>query len=253
MRAQVTKLAAQGESMGDYTNMSAYYDAIMTSGYYDYTAIVDGLLSQGPFKSVLEIGCGTGLILEEMAKRQYSPSITGVDLTEAMLAIARKRLQPFSNVSLSKQNIIDFDMQQQYELAFSYGGVWYFVIDGDKEPFMVSHLAEDEDNHRGMERLSKHICKGGKFLLGVQGPHFDYESKISNGMTYSQKVLPNGHGFTKHYYLADASETVMAQTIHYRTYDWAESRKMMSAYGFEHDPGVHIGNGKEQFLGFKKI
>lgn len=253
MRAQVTKLAAQGESMGDYTNMSAYYDAIMTSGYYDYTAIVDGLLSQGPFKSVLEIGCGTGLILEEMAKRQYSPSITGVDLTEAMLAIARKRLQPFSNVSLSKQNIIDFDMQRQYELAFSYGGVWYFVIDGDKEPFMVSHLAEDEDNHRGMERLSKHICKGGKFLLGVQGPHFDYESKISNGMTYSQKVLPNGHGFTKHYYLADASETVMAQTIHYRTYDWAESRKMMSAYGFEHEPGVHIGNGKKQFLGFKKI
>jgi len=253
MRAQVTKLAAQGESMGDYTNMSAYYDAIMTSGYYDYTAIVDGLLSQGPFKSVLEIGCGTGLILEEMAKRQYSPSITGVDLTEAMLAIARKRLQPFSNVSLSKQNIIDFDMQQQYELAFSYGGVWYFVIDGDKEPFMVSHLAEDEDNHRGMERLSKHICKGGKFLLGVQGPHFDYESKISNGMTYSQKVLPNGHGFTKHYYLADASKTVMAQTIQYRTYDWAESRKMMSAYGFEHEPGVHIGNGKKQFLGFKKI
>ncbi|MCX7135964.1 MAG: hypothetical protein NTW47_04725 [Proteobacteria bacterium] len=39
----------------------------------------------------------------------------------------------------------------------------------------------------------------------------------------------------------------------YRTYDWAESRKLMSPYGFAHEPGVHIGNGKKQFLGFKKI
>ena len=29
------------ESMGDYTNMSAYYDWIMTSGYYDYKKIVE--------------------------------------------------------------------------------------------------------------------------------------------------------------------------------------------------------------------
>ena len=30
--------------MGDYTRMSAYYDLIMTSGYYDYDAIVDELV-----------------------------------------------------------------------------------------------------------------------------------------------------------------------------------------------------------------
>jgi ubiquinone/menaquinone biosynthesis C-methylase UbiE len=57
--------------MGDYTNMSGYYDLIMTSGYYDYKKIVDGLLAHGPVHNVLEIGCGTGLILEELAKRQY--------------------------------------------------------------------------------------------------------------------------------------------------------------------------------------
>ena len=31
--------------MGDYTNMSGYYDLIMTSGYYDYQKIVDHLLN----------------------------------------------------------------------------------------------------------------------------------------------------------------------------------------------------------------
>ena len=46
--------------MGDYTNMSSYYDVIMTSGYYDYVQIVDDLERHGPFANILEIGCGTG-------------------------------------------------------------------------------------------------------------------------------------------------------------------------------------------------
>lgn len=235
--------------MGDYTNISAYYDAIMTSGYYDYEGIVDSLLSHRPFDSVLEIGCGTGLILEEMAKRQAMPAMTGIDLTEAMLIIARKRLERFANVSLALENVIDFDLRQQYELAFSYGGVWYFVIDGDKEPVMVSHLPEDADNHRGIEQLARHVRSGGKLLLGVQGPHFDYERVISNGMKYSQKIAPGDNGFTKHYYLADASQTVMAQTLQYRTYSFPETRKMLSNYGFEYEPEA---GSEKRFLAFKK-
>ena len=235
--------------MGDYTNMSAYYDTIMTSGYYDYPGIVDSLLHQGPFRSVLEIGCGTGLILEELAKRQASPAMTGMDLTEAMLAIARNRLERFPNVSLSRQNVIDFDLKKQFELAFSYGGVWYFVIDGDKEPFMVSHLPEDADNHLGLARIARHVCSGGKLLLGVQGPHFDYERVISNGMKYSQKISPGDKGFTKHYYLSDEAITVMAQTLQYRTYSFAETRNMLSEYGFDYVPEV---DGNRRFLGFIK-
>jgi hypothetical protein len=103
-----------------------------------------------------------------------------------------------------------------------------------------------------MERLARHVCKGGKLLLGVQGPHYDYERVISNGMKYSQKVLPNDHGFTKHYYLADASRTVMAQTLQYRTYSFPETIRLMSAYGFEYEPDVNAVNGSRRFLGFRK-
>jgi ubiquinone/menaquinone biosynthesis C-methylase UbiE len=55
--------------MGDYSNMASYYDVIMTSGYYDYAKIVDNLLLLDNVQQVLEIGCGTGLILEELARR----------------------------------------------------------------------------------------------------------------------------------------------------------------------------------------
>ncbi|MEY3518432.1 MAG: hypothetical protein RLZ89_1292, partial [Pseudomonadota bacterium] len=182
--------------MGDYTNMSAYYDLIMTSGYYDYNKIVDALIQHQPFSHVLEIGCGTGLIMETLAKRQPQIAITGVDLTPAMLSMAQQRLQTQPQIELLHQNVTELNLAALYDLAFSYGGVWYFVIDGDKEPFLVSHIAQDAPNRQGLERVAQHIKSGGQLLLGVQGPHHDYASPISNGMLYSQKIELAEHGFT---------------------------------------------------------
>jgi SAM-dependent methyltransferase len=235
--------------MGDYTNMSGYYDLIMTSGYYDYDKIVDSLVQHLPFSNVLEIGCGTGLILETLAKRQPSVALTGVDLTQAMLSIAKQRLQTYSQVTLQLQNVTELHLEQTYDLAFSYGGVWYFVIDGDKEPFLVSHIAQEEPNRLGLSKVAHHVKAGGQLLLGVQGPHHDYASPISNGMMYSQKIEPADHGFIKHYYLADGETTLMAQTIHYRTYAFAEALDLLGGFGFSYQP---YSGDKPQFLTFTK-
>ena len=235
--------------MGDYTNMSGYYDLIMTSGYYDYDKIVDSLVQHLPFSNVLEIGCGTGLILETLAKRQPSVALTGVDLTQAMLTIAQQRLGKFPQVSLQHQNVTELQLNQTYDLAFSYGGVWYFVIDDDKEPFLVSHISQEEPNRLGLSKVGQHVKAGGQLLLGVQGPHHDYASPISNGMLYSQKIEPSANGFTKHYYLADGDKTLMAQTIQYRTYSFAQALELLQAFGFTYQP---YSGDKPQFLTFKK-
>ncbi len=235
--------------MGDYTNMSGYYDLIMTSGYYDYDKIVDSLVQHLPFSNVLEIGCGTGLILETLAKRQPSLALTGVDLTQAMLAIAQQRLHTYPHVALQNQNVTELHLDQSYDLAFSYGGVWYFVIDGDKEPFLVSHIAQEEPNRQGLSKVAQHVKAGGQLLLGVQGPHHDYASPISNGMMYPQKIEPADHGLIKHYYLADGDTTLMAQTIHYRTYAFAEALDLLKGFGFSYQP---YSGDKPQFLTFTK-
>ena len=174
--------------MGDYSNMASYYDVIMTSGYYDYAKIVDSLVLQDSIEKVLEIGCGTGLILEELARRKPSIQISGIDLTAPMLAIAKERLEPFKNVALSQQDVCNLSLPSTHNVAFSYGGVWYFVIDGDKEPFLVSHISDHEANLQGFEKMAQHIAPNGTLLLGIQGPHHDYETVISNGMKYSQKI-----------------------------------------------------------------
>ena len=235
--------------MGDYTNMSSYYDVIMTSGYYDYAEIVDDLDRHGPFANILEIGCGTGLILEEFGRRHSKASITGIDLTEAMLKLARKRLEKFPSIKLSQQNVVELSLTEKYDAAFSYGGVWYFVIDGEKEPFMVSHIPDEAGNLTGLQKLAAQIAPGGMLLLGIQGPHFDYEKPISNGMTYAQEIAPHDYGFTKHYYLLDEGQKVMSQTIDYRTYSWAQTLEMLGALGFTFVPQ---SGGAGKFLAFRK-
>jgi hypothetical protein len=82
----------------------------------------------------------------------------------------------YPNIALSLQNVADLTLQEQFDLAFSYGGVWYFVVDGDKEPVLVSHISDDDVNRQGIARLAKHISRGGTLLLGMQGPHRDYEA-----------------------------------------------------------------------------
>jgi SAM-dependent methyltransferase len=235
--------------MGDYSNMASYYDVIMTSGYYDYAKIVDSLVLQDNIEKVLEIGCGTGLILEELARRKPSIQISGIDLTAPMLAIAKERLKPFKNVVLSQQDVCNLSLPSAHNVAFSYGGVWYFVIDGDKEPFLVSHISDHEANLQGLEKMAQHIAPHGTLMLGIQGPHHDYETVISNGMKYSQKIDPTDIGFTKHYYLDDGPQTLMAQTVKYRTYSFEEAKNMLSAYGLSYIPEVR---DKKLFLRFSK-
>ena len=235
--------------MGDYTNMSGYYDLIMTSGYYDYQKIVNELIASGDFDQVLEIGCGTGLILEELAGRKKEIGITGFDLTEAMLAIAHKRLHKFSNVQLEHQNVTALALHKQYDLAFSYGGVWYFVMDGVNEPFLVSHIYDEQANLDGFSKVASHVQSEGRLLLGVQGPHRDYQSPITNGYVYSQTIQPITHGFTKHYFLYDHDQKLMEQRIDYRTYSMAEALELLGSFGFKHQPAAQA---LPQFQSFVK-
>ena len=235
--------------MGDYTNMSGYYDLIMTSGYYDYPKIVDALMTVEGFHSVLEIGCGTGLILEELAKRANGIEITGFDLTPAMLSIAQQRLASYAHVHLLNQNVTGLQLSSRFDLAFSYGGVWYFVMDEGQPLFMVSHIADHQANWDGLTRVAQHIQPGGQLLLGIQGPHHNYAAPISNGYVYSQTIDPSPHGFIKHYFLDDGDQRLMSQRIDYRTYAFDEALAMLASLGLHHQPSPE---GDTSFVRFVK-
>jgi SAM-dependent methyltransferase len=215
--------------------MSAYYDLIMTSGYYDYDAIVDHLARFDQAQAVLEIGVGTGLIVERLAARRPASDITGIDLTQAMLDIAAERLRSNPQITLHRQNIVTLSLDREFDLAFSYGGVWYFVGGDDVDGFsMISHIRDEQENQQGFERLAAHLPTGATLLLGIQAPHADYTRPVANGMEYSQRITPIINGFRKDYSLVDTGQVVMEQTTDYRTYSFEEAIELLDKCGFEH-------------------
>ena len=59
------------------------------SDFYRYTA---EMLPNDAGAKVLDLGCGTGLELEEFFKANPNASVTGIDLTKAMLDELKKKI-----------------------------------------------------------------------------------------------------------------------------------------------------------------
>jgi len=232
----------------DYSAMAAHYDDIMVLGkYYDYPAIAEHLAAVTDARQVLEVGVGTGLVVEHLLKfRSDYDGVTGIDITPVMLDIARERLQYFPQVDLHEQDVAQLDLGgRQYDIAFSYGGTWYFVPDGDSYA-MVSHIRDDQGNACGLERVAAHLARGGRLLLGIQDPHSCYSRSLGNGTTYTQQLFPLGGGFRKEYVLtrdgADGAPMVY-QVTDYRVYSFQEALDLLSRSGLRpvtaeqrHDP-----------------
>nr|VFK04547.1 MAG: hypothetical protein BECKH772B_GA0070898_104581 [Candidatus Kentron sp. H]VFK04680.1 MAG: hypothetical protein BECKH772A_GA0070896_104471 [Candidatus Kentron sp. H]VFK08114.1 MAG: hypothetical protein BECKH772C_GA0070978_104881 [Candidatus Kentron sp. H] len=162
----------------------------------------------------------------------------------------QRSVKKFDNVCLSQQNIVTLSLEDQYDTTFSYGGVWYFS-DYSEGLFLISHIYDGADNKKAIERLSKHIKPGGKLLLGIQGPHYDYRKSVSNGMIYSKNIVPTSYGFRKYYYLMSEDRTVMTQTILYRTYTFDEAISLLADHGLVYNPEKRTES--EFFVEFEKI
>jgi len=88
--------------------------------------------SRSSFSAILDLGCGTGLAAESL--RRFGPHLTGVDLSEKMLAVARRRN---AYGSLIKADVIDFlaANSNSFDLIFAadlliYLGTLDALIDG---------------------------------------------------------------------------------------------------------------------------
>src|SRR5260221_8976999 len=56
----------------------------------DVVADLDKFASQAA--SIVDLGCGPATVLQKLAQRRPDLSLTGIDIDEAMLSIARRRL-----------------------------------------------------------------------------------------------------------------------------------------------------------------
>jgi SAM-dependent methyltransferase len=59
----------------------------------DLAARVLDLAAPAPSDTIVDVGCGNGMYLAELAKRSFAGRVLGIDLSFGMLAAARDRLR----------------------------------------------------------------------------------------------------------------------------------------------------------------
>lgn len=173
-------------TINQYTDITDYYDLLVTQGYYNYQKMAEAVYSvmQGNEK-VLDLGVGTGLLAEELLKLAPECEFTGVDITASMLEIARKRLG--ENVKLVEADVMKMDLQETFDMAISSGGVWIISQRGDKNN-LGTHGGDIELHLQGLTNLAKHIRKDGLVLLNLQAFQANKETHLPDGIVYSQEV-----------------------------------------------------------------
>jgi ubiquinone/menaquinone biosynthesis C-methylase UbiE len=78
-------------------------------------------------ESALDVGCGCGDTSIALGASQSSGSVTGVDISEPMLAHAQVRADAMSNVSFEQADAAIAEFSNQYNLVFSRFGVMFFA------------------------------------------------------------------------------------------------------------------------------
>ena len=93
------------------------------SGFYAYTA---SLLPSADGSRVLDLGCGTGLELEEYFTLNPGAAVTGIDLSEAMLNALKAKF-PEKNLTLIRASYFDVPfVSGAYDAAVSVESLHHF-------------------------------------------------------------------------------------------------------------------------------
>jgi ubiquinone/menaquinone biosynthesis C-methylase UbiE len=147
-----------------YNRSASAYD--MAAGMYLKTLwMMLSRLSIQPFPAVLDVGCGTGLALLEVA-RELSPTskLVGVDMSEGMLEVARAKAKAFGfPASFVHGDIEQIDLPaESFDLIISSGVYHWF-----------------SDRAAVTKKLARLLRPGGQIVIScVAEPGFDEWDKV---------------------------------------------------------------------------
>ena len=106
--------------------------------FYAYTA---SLLPMESEARVLDLGCGTGLELEEYFRMNPGADVTGIDLSESMLKALKEKL-PTQNISLIQGSYFDVPFgEKEYDAAVSVESLHHFPAEQKETLYRKLHAA----------------------------------------------------------------------------------------------------------------
>jgi SAM-dependent methyltransferase len=116
--------------------------------------------------SVLEVGCGTGRVTLQLA--QEGISIVGMDISPAMLTIARQKSQELPNVRWVEGDMMSFDLRECFDLI---------IIPGHSFQFMLT----PEDQLACLNCIRQHLAPHGKLVLHINHDDLGWLGGLAEG------------------------------------------------------------------------
>lgn len=210
-----------------YDRLSGIYDIFNDN--FDYCKYLDKIFDKFCLPQsglVLDCGCGTGSLLQQLQARGYD--CTGVDVSADMLSVARSKLG--DRAHLICQTLENIDLYGAYDIAFC-------SLD------TINHILQKNRLNRFFQRVYHFIEPGGHFI-------FDFKTRrafeASRGVTLSEHgqnllIVEGSFGSTYASYQftvfeknADELYRRTEDFVEERFYSGAELKKMLTDAGFEY-------------------
>ncbi len=145
------------------------YDVFMKHVDYDgwYRFLRRYMKKKG---TVLDLGCGTGEFTRRLVKDGYS--VTGIDISEAMLKSAEKKMEDMglkgNSYEFKEENMTDYVHSEKVD---------YIICNFDT----VNYLRSEDDFIRFMKRASENLKKGGYLIFDAVTEEI-FEEIFENGL-----------------------------------------------------------------------
>ena len=138
------------ERMDDFfaARVDGYDEHMRTTiaGASDFYAFIASLLPAESGTRVLDLGCGTGLELEEYFRLNPNADVTGIDLSEAMLKALKAKL-PDQNIHLIRGSYFDVPFgENTYDAAVSVESLHHFPAEQKEKLYRKLHDALKDDS-----------------------------------------------------------------------------------------------------------
>lgn len=138
--------------MQSYDVFAPFYDAVQ-GDRADHSTYIRSLIEQHHpgAKTLLELACGTGAVMKQLSS---SYEVTGVDRSEAMLAVAREKLP---GARLVEGDMTTVDLGETFDVVLC-------AFDS------INHLLRFEEWEAVFDRAHAHLDDGGLFVFDVNTP-----------------------------------------------------------------------------------
>lgn len=135
-----------------FAGIAEFYD-LDFENFYDDAAFYERLVEIHGSR-VLELGVGTGRIAVPLA--EGGAKVTGVDLSEGMLALARERAENLS-ITFVEGDIRSVKLRGRFDLVIAPLGT-------------LQHMETPDDAVAALETMAHHLAEGGVAVVDVESP-----------------------------------------------------------------------------------